>query len=468
MGDFKIKKLILLLLGLFVFSNLVYSLDCQYTTNESYSELVNFSTVNGVEYGKPFIEISNFQQHFWKGDRYMGNSVPSSFRINNNYKIPITVHINYIADGNLKSEVVTVKPLWYQIIKENYPITIIQDSIEFKIIDPSYIKQGSKEVVLSKEVCRLCEGNICINDGEPCSSSNECGGGYCVRGICTNSDVCFNNDCKCSSDEIQCLDNKRCVKKGIIPMDVKPECNMTQECITGYIDSETSLCAKSPAQLNAEKEQRNKFRLFVGIAFSTLFVIGMFIVYKQKQKSTILDHISTELDIKKIKAEYKKIQWEIWEKNKDIEELKAKTHKTKEGASILITLKGELAEQIAKFEKISKNFYLKKYSERYGNKIYLDTKGYIRFKNQKKLLHRYIYESFYNDFNKDNEVHHIDGNHYNNEIWNLIDLTSEQHGKIKHGRIQYGAWVSGIDELRRIGLLDNDFPEEVVKRLGDQ
>ena len=564
------KKLIILLMGLFLFSNLVYALDCQYKTNETHSELVNFSTVDGIEYGKPFIEIKYFQQSYWEGDRYMGRGMSGSFQIHNNYDLPITVSINYFAgvDGNndKKSEVITVTPLGSDSITWDLPIKVREDSIKFEILEPKNIKQGSEYVIISKEICKQCNNNECKNDGGSCSLSNECGGGYCVRGVCSDSDVCFNTDCNCTSDEIQCNDNKRCVEKYSVSIGVKPECNKPQECVTGYIEQKTELCAKSPTQIEeeAEKEkqriqeeaEKEKWKVVVtGISVLLLLVIGWFIYSYYKKKLDIerlkaetdkikieIEKINTEYkkrhdeieqenkeieeinlksnktkeeynqlknlqkklqeklqeqskqinEFEKIKAEHKKRQAEIDQQNKKIEKIKLKSHITTEECDKLKNLQKklqdqinelkkirdsflkneknerELKEQITEFEKNSKDFLLKKYTERYENKIYVDSAGYIRFKDSNILLHRFIYESAYGNVSRNNEVHHIDANHYNDEIWNLVELTAEKHHEIKHGRINYCDWTSGIQELKRIGLSNKDFHPEIIKRLRNQ
>ena len=99
--------------------------------------------------------------------------------------------------------------------------------------------------------------------------------------------------------------------------------------------------------------------------------------------------------------------------------------------------------------------------------LYLDTKiDYLRFKNKKNItLHRYKYESFYKFIKVGNQVHHIDANHFNNEIENLIELTKEQHHLINHGRIRYGDWNSGLNELKRIGISEDKFPKEILNKL---
>jgi hypothetical protein len=62
--------------------------------------------------------------------------------------------------------------------------------------------------------------------------------------------------------------------------------------------------------------------------------------------------------------------------------------------------------------------------------------GYYRIvsgKNAGKLLHRLIFEEFYNvTLPSDIIVHHIDGNKTNNEIWNLEPMTWAEHNTIHH------------------------------------
>ena len=107
-----------------------------------------------------------------------------------------------------------------------------------------------------------------IDDGKPCNPQQKCGGGYCVRGICTNSTLCFNDDCKCAPEtEAQCTDNKRCVTLGAIHLGVKPKCNLSEECVTGYLNQTTGMCAKSPDQ----RDQEN-------LIYWILIIIGLIVV----------------------------------------------------------------------------------------------------------------------------------------------------------------------------------------------
>lgn len=67
---------------------------------------------------------------------------------------------------------------------------------------------------------------------------------------------------------------------------------------------------------------------------------------------------------------------------------------------------------------------------KYG-KAQLNNKGYYRIttgKNLGRLLHRLIFEDFYQiHLSKDIIIHHNDGNKTNNKIWNLIPMTNREH-----------------------------------------
>ena len=72
---------------------------------------------------------------------------------------------------------------------------------------------------------------------------------------------------------------------------------------------------------------------------------------------------------------------------------------------------------------------------KFGNAI-IGNHGYYKINttsegNFNKLLHRLIFEDFYQIKLPDNIViHHEDGNKLNNEMWNLIPMTKEEHTKL--------------------------------------
>jgi len=100
--------------------------------------------------------------------------------------------------------------------------------------------------------CKICNGHNCTNDGLSCSINADCGGGYCVEGICNNQSLCYHNDCKCSLDKVQCSTNDKCVTKASLEVGSKPICRL-EECKTNYINQSTGECAKSPEQILIEQ-----------------------------------------------------------------------------------------------------------------------------------------------------------------------------------------------------------------------
>lgn len=69
---------------------------------------------------------------------------------------------------------------------------------------------------------------------------------------------------------------------------------------------------------------------------------------------------------------------------------------------------------------------------------YKDYQGYMRISsvkegNHNKLVHRLVFEDFYKiKLPPDVIIHHNDGDKTNNEIWNLIPLTNEEHSRMHH------------------------------------
>ena len=69
---------------------------------------------------------------------------------------------------------------------------------------------------------------------------------------------------------------------------------------------------------------------------------------------------------------------------------------------------------------------------------YKDYHGYMRISsvkggNHNKLVHRLVFEDFYKiKLPADVIIHHNDGDKTNNEIWNLIPLTNEEHSRMHH------------------------------------
>ena len=74
---------------------------------------------------------------------------------------------------------------------------------------------------------------------------------------------------------------------------------------------------------------------------------------------------------------------------------------------------------------------------KFGN-VGISDDGYYRIYSKKegnymKLLHRLIFEEFYQtEIPSDWIIHHEDENKLNNEIWNLVPMSKEEHVAIHH------------------------------------
>lgn len=87
---------------------------------------------------------------------------------------------------------------------------------------------------------------------------------------------------------------------------------------------------------------------------------------------------------------------------------------------------------------------------------YVDEKGYRRFKDSKKLVHRWVAKKYIYDKNRDKfplhfskyQVHHKNGNKQYNHASNLELLTESEHRKI------HGLGLEGFkDILKGIAIL---------------
>jgi len=221
----------------------VYALDCQYQVNNPFwKEDINFYE-NGTRLNYDVLTVSEIHPG-WKSMFGNGNL---NFRLNNHYLSEVNVTVNYITAGQLYSQNVVIVSKGYVTITgptEHFDESLISG---FIIHSPTGLEAKKENLSFDNYTCRMCPsaGNFtCLNDGQNCTDSLQCGGNNCIRGLCSNSKVCFNNDCKCSSDEIQCTDNTRCVKKNSVQLGFKPICNI-QECITGYTNKNGACALKN-------------------------------------------------------------------------------------------------------------------------------------------------------------------------------------------------------------------------------
>lgn len=464
------KKLLVLSVYLLFTINLISALDCQYPQQKE----LNLSGINIWE--QKTLEEINLSELIEV--KFVGKLI---MRIKNSLDIPIKLQILYSMesswfgghDSNITIDIGAYDEYTYKDPSEDscvgYPCGL--KNLKIYYLEPTEI---------SLETCKLCNGKTCLDDGISCQKNSECGSSFCVRNVCSHSNLCYNNDCKCSADEIQCNDNQRCVKKGVVPTNVKPECNKYQECSTQYIDLKTGLCAKSPEQLSEEenkmlkeemdrKEKQQKFLIqaIIGIAFIVLF--GTLAVWylknehEKKKQRTIMTKADSEIKIeeqkqrtmqKAIELEAKKIQTKEYELNelknqiKEIEKQKHKTkQETKELENLVLELKNKkrevenlrleyekfISEKLEMYNKpfpdpqvnnhlVVKNPYLGMYKCFYQKDMPLDKYS------AKHLVHRWVWMKHNGRYPKQGyHIHHNDGNKYNNDPKNLKEREGAEH-----------------------------------------
>ncbi|MBU2616089.1 MAG: hypothetical protein KKC19_03220 [Nanoarchaeota archaeon] len=513
------KQLLFFFLALFLI-NSVLALDCQYTKNESYE----------VEE-----EWFYFDEEF-EGANLNVNELVSfennhlSFIVYNNLTIPIKVELNY----TLRSEWFGINtPTSIQLEVEPRSSETHQEErissggswaskywiekFEPTILEPKITSEW-KIVTKQKEICKLCDNEVCLNDGSQCNSlydDSKCGSGICnIAGFCGSQKVV-----DCPNGRLNCQD-KICLESSTKEEGESYMCSF--ECKSDRFENGT--CLKSSLVLQQEEDKRNKNFIIFGVLVLIILSagVGYFAFFKRKKeeklKNQILEEKNSLLDeIDNLKKDKENLQSSIKSLNSEIENMNLLINKGKDKISSLkkeikdtegkakeelekrlrfeeqrqkdrisklekqrekleneeekiITIEKDLGSKKLKFEKENKEFFIKKaldkYKQRYPNIFYDEETGYIKFSSQgNEPLHRYLYKKFDKNLSG-KEVHHIDADKLNNENSNLISIPYEKHKKLNHLLIDFKDWESGIRQLReQLEMEDSDFPEHIQKEI---
>ncbi len=443
------------------------NLTCQYQETVKTGKQISVLNVFG-EYKTEFLEIKNIKTFYdYPTPRYL-----SYFELHNTLEIPVDVEVRFLSNGNtiVRNELIEAKN--YVTIGNYENLDINNITYIYKSNDYAVSDWIDEEI----EQCKQCLGKSCLNDGVACTNLNECGGGYCVKGKCNNKETCYNNDCACSINELQCTDNARCVKKGDTPIDVKPSCNLNEECITGYIDTKTNLCAKSPTQLRDEETQRLKEELvrkeaqtklmtYTIITLVSLIIIGSILIWylknkheNEKQKTEYAKQKTEESKRKTLQKEMDVVVAKLDKETAYLKELEEKIEKIGE-AEIIENHKKKSYEQLLnerketqrKIEETTQEIELKIKKQwktictpfpdsQVGNRLVFRNPflgGYLCFYDKalkvneysiNSLVHRWVWKKHNGRWPRlGYHIHHKDGDKYNNNPNNLEEINGEEH-----------------------------------------
>ncbi len=161
--------------------------DCQYKEYVESNKTISNLYVNGIKQTNP-LEIKNdfSYYHGLSGTGVVG------FDVFNNIDYPINVRVEFLYDRGTTFDNLEIPAHEFGKITRAYNgprLYISLDTIELKLQTNNYTEvRWEKEY---NEVCKLCRIEQCFNDGTLCNYSFECGGGYCIEGICLNENDTF-------------------------------------------------------------------------------------------------------------------------------------------------------------------------------------------------------------------------------------------------------------------------------------
>lgn len=96
-----------------------------------------------------------------------------------------------------------------------------------------------------------------------------------------------------------------------------------------------------------------------------------------------------------------------------------------------------------------------------GKKTYIDQKGYFRFINTGKSVHRWVVEKIIGEkIPQDIIVHHVDGNKLNNDPSNLMLMSNRDHSLLH-------AWERSNNGISSYGYDDNEDEDEEYENSDD-
>ncbi|MGV8169056.1 MAG: hypothetical protein ACP5N3_03290 [Candidatus Nanoarchaeia archaeon] len=231
----KLTILLLIILILPVFAYAENNLTCDYTETVKIGEKqISVLYVDGHKENNP-LEIKNFKNI----QDWLGRTYSQTFEVHNLLDIPVNTTIKFEASLTTYTQNQEIQAHSFGTFGN--VLGIDQNTITFIYEDNNYSEGKWKTENIYQTNCSECpegSGQICLDDGADCSENNRCGSGHCVEGRCTDIyPLCYNEDCRCEQDEVQCANATMCVKTASVNLGDKPICSV-KECMYHYVDSE--------------------------------------------------------------------------------------------------------------------------------------------------------------------------------------------------------------------------------------
>ena len=252
------------------------SLECQYqeTIDTGKMQSVLYDK-EGNSYSNP-IEFTNFVSGQGRG---FPCSCKTSFDIKNNIDKKISLTLFYQVGGYGQNAETTQKntttelgPFSKQMIVEDVPGGTglggcggcgISSNIQYNFIPNDEVIAKSEKIY--QDICKQCNGKVCLNDGEKCSSDFECGSEICnIAGYCGIQQIV---DCP---QGFQNCNNETCLEVGTKKTEESYFCEF--ECKSNH--GEKGVCKLT---------LKNKFLRILFFIFALVILIGIvYIIWTNK------------------------------------------------------------------------------------------------------------------------------------------------------------------------------------------
>ncbi len=255
---------------------------CQYKAQQDTGKTISYLRDDeGNKYENP-VQAGDFSGQS-TGSIFIG-SCTTTFILKNTLDKAIPLEISYIhtynQDGKVtltpKSLDLTLSPFENYVISETIEkiapaqsCSVNPDSINIIYQSNSQLELVSEKIY--EEVCKKCNNEICLNNGEKCNNDSECG-----SGVCNIAEVCGTQKIVECSEGFRNCNNESCLEVGVKKVEEKYSCEF--ECKTGY--GKEGICKVSIK----EKISKSVFTLL----FLLISALIIYIILSEKKLMEII------------------------------------------------------------------------------------------------------------------------------------------------------------------------------------